>query len=302
MSTHATLETALLTAYKEIHKTVKPEWAVHKRDPQKSSELVSPSIPFVGKHYAEQKKKILVYASAENLAEYCCGVDTDRPWLDDDTLAENRHRKCFDRELLPNKQKDSAIPYVHLGPMETGLLLTAAMHITHKLGAIDLDGLTPRDFCERICFANYGKYSKETEYQRNLRERNLSIGDSNNYDYPTKEPALLKDIHTFIQKDFEVLQPDYVIFPKGIYENDKVFLDKVKGRATIIPIHQMLSGNVHFYIAPSKKHQKVYRKYQEDELHPAVLMAHSGMTTVTLDKYLYVYGYLDEILDSLEAD
>ena len=62
MSTHETMVNNLIEAYGKISECNSPEWAVHKRNNQ--NELVKPSIPFVGKHYADQPKRILVYASA----------------------------------------------------------------------------------------------------------------------------------------------------------------------------------------------------------------------------------------------
>ena len=52
-------------------------------------ELVSPTIPFVGKNYVAQKTKVLLYASAENLAKH-------NGHIDNDDIAINRHRKWFD--------------------------------------------------------------------------------------------------------------------------------------------------------------------------------------------------------------
>jgi len=58
----------------------------------------------VGKHYLEQPKKILVYASAEKLAVYYLGNTEEwyGDWLDDDRQAENRHRRCFDDPSFQN--------------------------------------------------------------------------------------------------------------------------------------------------------------------------------------------------------
>lgn len=91
MSSYESLVLNLLESYNKISKENTPEWAVHKRN---SDELVKPTIPFVGKQYAEQKMKILIYASAENLSDYWKGNDKHWPgdWLDDDSCAANRHR------------------------------------------------------------------------------------------------------------------------------------------------------------------------------------------------------------------
>lgn len=82
----------LFSAYRTIlaEKGNSPDWAVHQRNDQ--SKLVCPSIPFVGKHYADQPCRILVYASAENLSDYYPGSSSERPWLDDNTQAIDRHR------------------------------------------------------------------------------------------------------------------------------------------------------------------------------------------------------------------
>ena len=57
MSTHEILVEELLASYRKISKDNTPAWAVHKRN---SDENVNPTIPFVGKHYLQQPKKILV--------------------------------------------------------------------------------------------------------------------------------------------------------------------------------------------------------------------------------------------------
>lgn len=100
MSNYEQLTNELLNKYRCIRENTLPEWAVHKITPGNTDKIVVPTIPFIGKHYTEQKTKILVYASAEVLTNYCYGQKTDRPWLDKDEEAENRHRKCFDESIL----------------------------------------------------------------------------------------------------------------------------------------------------------------------------------------------------------
>ena len=298
MSNHDKMELDLLEAYRKIRGRIAPEWAVHKITPEYSEELVVPTIPFVGTHYGEQNKRILVYASAENLANYCTGRSTDRPWLDDDAQAENRHRKCFDNQEMQEKQANPVIPYVHCGPMETGLLLTAVMYIAEKLRIMNMDGLTPRDFCEYICFGNYGKYSKETPYQF-AKRKGVSREQAKriNIDYAGNE-TLMSASNEYIKADIDILRPDYIILPASMYKAAKSFIDEIKGTAVIIPIQQMLAGNVHNHIAPNGRNHREYRKYQVEELHPAVRASYNGLTTVAMDKYLYVFGYLDAVLNS----
>ena len=128
MNTYDTIVSNLLEAYREISKNNTPNWAVHKR--RFPDELVKPTIPFVGKHYLEQPKKILVYASAENLADYYSGniKYCDRYWLDADATAEQRHRKCFDDPLFQDKE-NPFFPHVHISPMNNGCLATAVYYI-----------------------------------------------------------------------------------------------------------------------------------------------------------------------------
>ena len=84
--------------------------------------------------------------------------------------------------------------------------------------------------------------------------------------------------------------------PATMYSTAKEFIDSIKGVATIIPIQQMLAGNINNHIAPNKKNKKEYRKYQLDEIHPTIRVSYSNMTDVSLENYLHVFGYLDDVL------
>ena len=86
-------------------------WAQTKRN--NPNEFVSPTIPFVGKNYATQKTKILLYASAENLSGYL--DPKNGGWLDNDEEAINRHRKWFDKY-----SEGRFFPDVHLKPIKDG--------------------------------------------------------------------------------------------------------------------------------------------------------------------------------------
>ena len=283
-------EKTLLDAYAEImeSRNNSPDWAVHQRNNQ--SKLVSCTIPFVGKHYNDQPVKILVYASAENLSDYHTGKGgKGRPWLDNEELAVNRHRFSFEK----NKTTDWSFPNVHIGPMNTGCLLTAVMYIAYKLRG--LNNLTPSEFYETIAFGNYGKYTKESEMQKNLRLIGVETGDAKNVDYPTKEPGLLEYSHEYIQKDFEFLKPDYVIMPESIYNNDKAFINKIKGNAKIIGIYQMIPINIHKHI-PNRVAKKGLSEYKLEELPDNIQKIIGNITHANQEKYLCVFKYLDEII------
>ena len=84
--------------YKEIFtkENGKPAWAYHKKS--SPLQLIMPTIPFVGKNYFEQTKKVLLYASAENLSYYKTLDYVD--YLDEDDKAINRHRLFFDNSFI----------------------------------------------------------------------------------------------------------------------------------------------------------------------------------------------------------
>lgn len=301
MNNYNQITASLLDAYEGIFSIKEniPTWAVHKRNIP--TELVRPTIPFVGKRYAQQDIKILVYASAENLSDYWKGNDKhwSGDWLDDDIRAANRHRNCFDN---PSMQVSRKLPYVHCGPMEDGGLLTAIMYLTSKLrnGCVD----EPYAFYESIAFGNYGKFSIETELQTVIRKNPALTSDEKarlkkelnrcNIDYATMLDYL-KASYVYIQKDIEILKPDYIIMPNM---EDNGFINSIKGHAKIIRIHQM-NGTVVNNLAPNKRNHycSKYSKCDIDELPPAVKFAYEAIRGINLENYQYVFNYLDRVLD-----
>ena len=279
----------LLTTYDEIMARNSPEWAVHKK--QFPNELVKCTIPFVGERYENQEKRILVYASAENLSGYYLGNEKEwqGDWLDDDSQAINRHRRCFEYEGL---KKKIFFPHVHIQPMNDGCLSTAVYYIANKLYTVREK--TPLEFYETISFANYGKFSIETELQRNKRLGKTEWGEKTKIDYAGNR-ELLGASHDFVSADISTLKPDYIIMPASIYDEDKVFVDAVKGTATIIPIYQMNSRVINRWIAHK------FEKYNMSNLPEAVrkwyeALGKNGITGKTKVNYLSVFSYLDEVI------
>ena len=109
----------------------RPDWAIRKKT--ESNELIHPPIPFVGNNY--NSTKVLLYASAENLMYYLKS-NKQNNILDDDKIAINRHRYCFD-----NFSENRFFPYVHIAPIEDGSLLTAISYILKKLNIIHYDDI-----------------------------------------------------------------------------------------------------------------------------------------------------------------
>lgn len=264
-------------------------WAVHKKYDQK--ELVKCPIPFIGKHYFEQTVKVLVYASAEVLSDYYPGSPGERPWLDNDGIAADRHRWFFDQ---PEKQIGRYFPHIHIQPMNDGGLMTAVGYILSKIGLLEKDA-TPYTVYENLCVGNYGKYSLETEYQRKIRTGEGTGISKRNVDTAEKPDKLFAS-REYVRADFQILQPDYVILPSSVYKTEQSFIDQIKGNAAIIPVYQMNCGNINRLI-----HRK-FAAYDKEKLHPAVLdwysnLQENGLSGKTKENYLSVFTYLDSVLD-----
>ncbi len=240
-------------------------WAQHKIS--NPNELVSPTIPFVGKNYANQKTKILLYASAENLANY-------KGHIDDDGLALNRHRWYND-----NFQSEY-FPWVHIAPISDGSLLIVLKYICEQLGIEMPD--TPKEFVESIAFANFGKFSIQVK--------------TKNIDY-AKNKSKLDCSLPYIKSDLELLQPDIIVMIKTMYKKERHHIDEMKGKARIIGISQINARTVN---------QQIKIKYamkNESELSPVICdwydMKHfhtNGFTNITHKNFLSVFTYLDTIL------
>ena len=262
------MEKELLEAYRRIFAERKnePSWAVHKRMPGCDSELVHCSIPFVGKAYSDQKTKILIYASAENLSWYKGG------YLDKDEFAVNRHRYRFNDSL---SKPDLFFPDVHIQPFNNGYLTIIALYIYLKYQTVEQ--MTPAEFLERISFANYGKYT---------------ITSSKNIDY-AKDPEKLASSHAYIEQDLKILRPDVIVMPGTIYNTDRDFVDQYKGNAEIIPIYQILPRTIN-----SKNMIKRFEPADVKKLHPVVLHWYRHLkANRTTDNFLSVFTYLDKICD-----
>ena len=271
------MESQLREIYKQIFASRKnePAWATHKTTVGHTHELVHCPIPFVGKDYAQQSPKILVYASAENLTGYT-------GYLDSDEKAINRHRSFFNWSVA---EEESFFPNVHIQPINDGALALVALYVYMKFQPVDQ--VTPAEFLERISLANYCKYTIQPDNEGG-RFRNQDY--ANNAEY-------LQQSHTYIQTDLEALKPDYIIMPKAIYWTDRVFIDQVKGNAKIIPVYQMNARNINLRI-------KKYPQTPVEELNPVLRswyeQLHSnGITGKTKENFLSVFAYLDEVLQNL---
>ena len=196
----------LLNAYQKIRGGMKnePAWAVHRCD--SPTQLVHCTIPFIGKDYAHQKFRILLYASAENLSGY-------NGWLDNASVADDRHRGWYNQWQKGTADNVKFYPDVHLQPVTDGPLLLAAYYIASQLSPQYGQNLEPTAFMEKIAFGNYGKYS---------------IEGARNKDYARVKGKLAMS-HSYIEQDVSILQPDLMILPKTILNTDHHFLSSLQG-------------------------------------------------------------------------
>ncbi|MBE6844345.1 MAG: hypothetical protein E7508_01340 [Ruminococcus sp.] len=269
------MEKQLLNLYKEIFnaKNNTPVWATHKVTLGHENELVHCPIPFVGKNYSAQDKKILLYASAENLSDYY----KNGGYLDDDNFAVNRHRNFYNDSV----SKNMFFPNVHIQPINDGVLLIVALYVYQKY--CNNDNVTPSEFMERIAFANYCKYTIQSS------EKNKDYASNAEY---------LKESHSYIEQDIAVLKPDIIIMPKSIYQINKKFIDSIKGSAVIIPIYQINARNVNLRIKkyPSTEYSKLNSVIAEwyDKLES------NGFKGKTKENFLSVFKYINECISQIE--
>ena len=237
------------------------------------NELVSPTIPFVGKDYPTQKTKILLYASVEKLVDRNIKYNGH---IDDDGLAINRHRWYKD-----NVEREF-FPMVHIRPIEDGCLLIVLRYICEQLG-LDMP-TTPKEFVESIAFANFGKFSDKTDK-----------------DY-AKDKAKLDCSMPYVKRDLELLQPDIIIMFKSIYETERENIKTIKGDAKIVPIFQINTRMVNGRRI-SKNAQ--YPPKDVNELSPVIRdwydsrhFFQNGFTGKSYSNFLSVFTYLDSVLKS----
>lgn len=262
----------LTLGYKEIftRENGKPTWAYHKKSSPK--QLVMPTIPFVGKNYFKQPKKVLLYASAENLSYYTKSED----YLDDNDKAINRHRLFFDNSFI----KDECIfyPDVHIAPIDDGRLSVAAYYLLRT--RYNFSQCTPKEFYEKICFANYGKFSAETNSNKDYASDNKKLSASKEY----------------ISLDLKTLNPDVIIMVKSMLNQGKQrqVLQSFGLTFDILPIYQITPTTINCYI--QKYPIENYKQLDNNiKLWFESIKSNGGVTGQTKENYKSLFSYLDSI-------
>ena len=261
-------------SYRQIFEVQKSEgsisWAQHKKS--NPNELVSPTIPFVGKNCAIQRTKILLYSSAENLSDY---MNKEKGgWLDEDAKAINRHR--WYKDHTPSE----FFPWVHISPITDGSLLIVLKYICEQLG-IDMP-TEPKEFVESIAFANFGKFSIQS--------------GASNVDYAQNKSKLDCSM-PYVEQDLKLLKPDIIVMFKTIYATERSEIDRLKGDARIIGLTQINARTVNTNL------KRRYALKDESELSPVIRDWYdkkhfytNKFTNKTHKNFLSVFTYLDNIL------
>ena len=265
---YETQQDLLKNGYEKLFDKIneRPEWAVKRLD---NNEVIHPTIPFVGKNYGNIEKKLLLYASAENLTNY-------DGWIDETEKAINRHRFWFD-----NYSKDKFFPNVHIAPINDGALVIAVAYILRLL-KIEYEYSAPRELLENISFANFSKFT---------------INAKKNVD-PAKYPITLASSSNYIEKDLEILKPDIIVMPKSIYKHLKIkkLIKSILPDSLVIPIYQInsrvINGTIN--IKYSQKNPADIGKLAEWQSHLS-----NGITSKTNQNFYAVYTYLEEVIKSL---
>lgn len=186
----ALIEALALSYGTEYCKAGSPKWAFQD---------IAPAIPYIGERFFEAPKKVLIYASAENLAGDPIHVENLR------TLPTNEQmHRPYGR--TPRQHEDQN---VHIEPINNGALLKVARHALSYLpfGA-DFDTNSSRSFLEQVAVANPGKFS--------IDPRRLDQKLRKNLDYAS-EPAKFMDQRTWLEADFKHISPQIVILPRKIF-------------------------------------------------------------------------------------
>ena len=184
--------------------------------------------------------------------------------------------------------------------MDDGALAVAVGYIASKIMKLN-DDITPREFYEKIAFGNYGKYTRETEHQHNLRVGQIDSGDNRNKDYAS-DSKFLRLSCDFVKADIEALRPDYIIMPKSIYTVERKYIDSIKGDAKIVPMYQMNSSVINRIIHG----KKAYKEKDLSSVHPAIRnwyehLQDNGIKGNTKKNYCSVFNYIDNDRDIADA-
>lgn len=174
-----------------------------------------PPVPHVGNNIVSSNVRCLVYGSAENLS-YARGKT-------DEEINKIKEAQWYRHRYF--RKYDNYFPHAHIQPIKNGSLLIAARYILALLGYDTQFSNEPKNFIEEIVVGNFGKYSIDSE---------------TNKDYADKYKYLKYSLE-YVSIDLGVIEPDIIILPRRIYKFlgvRKKILGSLKRGSVIVPIYQ----------------------------------------------------------------
>lgn len=205
---------ALSSAYEaEFCRSASPGWAFPS---------IAPAIPFIGEHFLEAPEKVLIYASAENLAsdpEHREGLEA---WA-----KRKQVERAYHGGWLPD-----GMPCVMIEPVNNGSLLMAARHALQKHNpSLSFSRASAKDFLDEVAVANPSKFAI-------AGDRNEDPAGKVKY-WPPSKPYILADL--------ELIKPDIIVIPRTILsrlQSRKVGLTESLRHSTILPNWQITARTV----------------------------------------------------------
>lgn len=209
------LEKKIFEEYKCIFKKY-PDWAFQ----------LYPTIPVIGNKMNKMQKRVLSYASAENI------TNKDYEELRRLPLGE---QFCRGRHSQENQKNNNYFKNVHINPFETGLQYIITWFMLKELGLKKFSN-QPYNFAEEIAIANISKFT----IRRNEAKRNNDPKAWEEF-----EPSI-----PYLTKDFKIIKPDIVIIPKTRFDiikkcNWKKIINEapLDKKVTFVKIYQAVPQN-----------------------------------------------------------
>jgi hypothetical protein len=200
-----------------------PDWSYH----------IPPPIPFVGDHFMNAPKRVLVYASAENLNHR----DQVNSLL---ALTDPMLRSSWFLDARRKTDQDST--FVHINPIDNGSLLLAARHVLYRLDPRwPFANNKPSAFLDQIAVANPGKFS--------IDPGRIGASRKRNYDY-ANDRIKFEEMRAYILADLTELTPDVIIIPRTIERTLRALqpMMNLAQNSTVVGIYQVSPQAINCHI------------------------------------------------------
>jgi hypothetical protein len=214
MDDRSALIAALSAAYEAEYRTSSsPDWAF---------QGIAPAIPYIGERFHMAPKKVLIYASAENLASDKGHREGLEKWT-----TQKQIERAYHGGLLPD-----GMPCVLIEPVNNGSLLMAVRHALHNhCPSLPFSQVSAKEFLEEVAVANPSKFAI-------AGDRNRDPAGKVKYWPPSK---------AYILADLALIKPGVIVIPRTILsrlQSRKVGLTEALRRYTILPNWQITARTV----------------------------------------------------------